>query len=467
MSNLENILNFACDTKRNVHITGAHGTGKTAVVEKVFKEKYGENGYVILNGATVDPYVDVVGLPYAQGSDDNKSLGFLRPAIWAKGKRALFVDEYNRTSPPVRNAVMELSQFGTVNGIKTDIEVVVVANNPADLKDASGKPVYDVSPVDPAQKDRFTIWIETEDGPDKDFFESKYGSEVAKVVLQFWNGLDEKVRVGSGLSPRRMEYAVDAYNDGLEDMGYVIPEVLYPQTFKTAMDGISNISKFRNAAIAGDTKLMSKLVNGPSGKSIIESVTTSETDMIKAVVSVVDVDKFVSLVSSDKKWFRSHSDNSAVVAALKLSPSPLGDEFVECFDRVVQFTDKYFDALVFGVKSAFFVEGSKVGCSPEDRIQWVSFCAKVLDGKTSKSKNLAVLFRGLHELLSEHTDFDQILTNPSSGQICPRFTSEYGECLVLLKASIHSSSGKDSLVKELGSGFDSSPVWELLDSIDK
>jgi hypothetical protein len=79
---------------------------------------------------------------------------------------------------------------------------------------------YDTDRLDPAQRDRFHIQVEVPFKCDREYFTSKYGSDTARAAIQYWDELPDKVR--NGFSPRRLDYALEVWNDG-GDVRDVIP----------------------------------------------------------------------------------------------------------------------------------------------------------------------------------------------------------------------------------------------------
>jgi len=101
----------------------------------------------------------------------------------------------------IRNAVMELIQFKSINGKKFEnLKIIWAAINPDD------EDRYDVEKIDDAQIDRFHIYVSVPYKCNRDFFVRKYGAEQGKAAIQWWNSLanDQKELI----SPRRLDYAL-------------------------------------------------------------------------------------------------------------------------------------------------------------------------------------------------------------------------------------------------------------------
>lgn len=117
----------------------------------------------------------------------------------------------------IRNAVMELIQFKSINGHKlNNLRMVWVAVNPEDDEEMS----YDVEKIDPAQQDRFQIIVELPYCPDSIYFSKKFGKETAAQAIAWWNSQTEECQ--KEVSPRRLDMAIDHFlRNG--DMNDVLP----------------------------------------------------------------------------------------------------------------------------------------------------------------------------------------------------------------------------------------------------
>lgn len=193
---------------KNVLLEGKHGTGKTSLIQKVF----GDNckNWLYFSGSTLDPWVDFVGVPKEIEKNGEHVLSFVLPEKMADNKvEAIFIDEYNRSHKKIRNAVMELIQFKSINGRRfPNLKVVWAAINPADDEHES----YDVETLDPAQLDRFQVKIKVPYIPDFDFFNKKFGAKIAHSAIEWWDGLPKEAQ--NLVSPRRLDYALEIFNEG-------------------------------------------------------------------------------------------------------------------------------------------------------------------------------------------------------------------------------------------------------------
>ena len=193
------------DLGYNVLMSGYHGVGKTAIIQQVIEEA----GYTMLysSAPTMDPWVDLVGVPEKVTVDGVSYLEMVKPERLARDEvDIIFLDELNRAPPKVLNAVMELIQFKSVNGKKLNrLKAVWAAINP---EDESG--TYAVSHLDPAHIDRFHVHLEIPYALDTTYLTDKYG-DVARHFINWWNDLPKAIK--HKVSPRRVEYAIQAHQN--------------------------------------------------------------------------------------------------------------------------------------------------------------------------------------------------------------------------------------------------------------
>jgi hypothetical protein len=208
-------LDFWIQNHYNVLLVGEHGTGKTSIVKEAF-ERNGLN-WRYYSASTMDPWVDFVGVPKEKINDDGTSyLDLVRPKDFQEDSiEALFFDEFNRSAKKVRNAVMELLQFKSINGkFFPNLKIIWAAINP------DGDDVYDVERLDPAQEDRFQIKVNIPYKPYRPYFANRFGEETAKAAISWWTDLPEEQK--KLVSPRRLDYALDVLSKG-GDVRFVLP----------------------------------------------------------------------------------------------------------------------------------------------------------------------------------------------------------------------------------------------------
>ena len=233
-------LKFWIDHNYNVLFTGKRGVGKSTMIIDAF------NGaglkWMYFSASTMDPWVDFIGVPReVKDEKGNSYLDLIRPKAFQDDEvEALFFDEYNRSHPKIRNAVMELIQFKSINGKKfKNLRFVWAAINPEDQDETTGENNYDVEKLDPAQKDRFHIQVEIPYKPSLDFFKNHFG-ERGEVAVGWWNSLD--ITNKDLVSPRRLEYVVKVFNDG-GDIRDVLPNQINTSELVRLMSNSSSIFK--------------------------------------------------------------------------------------------------------------------------------------------------------------------------------------------------------------------------------
>lgn len=224
-------LDYWIENNLNVLFIGNHGVGKTATIKEAF-DRHNLN-WLYYSTSTMDPWVDLVGVPKEVEVDGIKYLDLVRPKAFQYDEvEALFFDEYNRSPKKVRNAVMELIQFRSINGKKfNNLRMIWAAVNPEDED-------YDVEKIDPAQLDRFQVQIKLPYECSKEYFNKKYSYDIASSAIEWWNNLP--IEQKKLVSPRRLDYALEIYkNKG--DLRDVLPES-------------SNIAKLKITLLSGPTK---------------------------------------------------------------------------------------------------------------------------------------------------------------------------------------------------------------------
>ena len=207
---LEDELRLYAESGINVLFIGKHGVGKTAIVKKLFEEMFGDR-WRYFSASTMDPWVDFVGVPQkVENPDGSAYLELIRPAHFQAGQvEALFMDELKRSKDKIRNAVMELIQFRSINGVPfPNLKMVWAAINPDDDDDDTS---YDVERLDPAQEDRFPIQIVMPYEPNLGYFTRMYGDS-GVGACEWWYDLTEEQQ--DNVSPRRLEYAIEIYQKG-------------------------------------------------------------------------------------------------------------------------------------------------------------------------------------------------------------------------------------------------------------
>lgn len=210
-------FDFWIENNLNVLFFGKHGVGKTSMIIEAFNRN--NIKHQMFSASTMDPWVDFIGVPKEQHDERGAYLELIRPKSFRDDEiEALFFDELNRSHKKIRNAIMELIQFKSINGRKfPNLRFVWGAVNPSD--DESVK--YDVEELDPAQADRFHVHVEIPYKPYAPYLREKFGRDYADTAIEWWEKLPNKVQ--SDISPRRLEYAMDLHRKGA-NLAYILPQ---------------------------------------------------------------------------------------------------------------------------------------------------------------------------------------------------------------------------------------------------
>lgn len=229
----EKILSLYAKNGINVLLSGRHGVGKTEIIKAIFNEVYGEGNWIYFSASTMDPWVDFIGVPKAvTDKDGTQVLELIRPARFKDDNiQALFFDEFNRAPAKVRNAVMELMQFKSINGRKfNNLKAVWGAINPADEEGT-----YDVEALDPAQIDRFQVYIDVPYKLDNKYMKKAHGA-LAVPFIEWWEKLSQELKYK--ISPRRLDAGAQIYKLG-GNLTDVFPR---ESNVSNLLTGIKNIS---------------------------------------------------------------------------------------------------------------------------------------------------------------------------------------------------------------------------------
>ncbi|MDF1814019.1 MAG: MoxR family ATPase, partial [Verrucomicrobiales bacterium] len=197
----------------NVLMEGPAGTGKTSLVQQVSKELGLRLKYY--SASTLDPFVDLVGLPTPVTREDGtRALEFHRHEEINEAE-LVFFDELNRAHTKVLNAVLEMIQFQTINGDPLPkLKAVFAAINPSDGD-------YQVTDLDPALVDRFHVHLKFGNAPDRSWFVEKYGA-TGKALCDWWS-VDLVPEQSRTISPRKLEHIAMLLGKGF-DPADSIPE---------------------------------------------------------------------------------------------------------------------------------------------------------------------------------------------------------------------------------------------------
>lgn len=277
-------LELYLENGKNVLLSGHAGIGKTLIVLDVFK-KSGLN-WKYFSGSTLDPHIDFIGVP----KEIDGKLKLIRPSHFdEENVEAIFMDEFSRSPKAVRNALMELIQFKSINGIKfPKLKVVWAAINPYD-----DDRTYDVDKLDPAQLDRFHIQINVPYEVDESYFRDKHG-ELA-VACEWWNDLPEKIKLE--VSPRRLDYALDVFKiQG--DLRDVLPESSHVTKLINILNNGSILKQVQDVVRNGKGK---SWIRNENNFSSAISYIKKDRGLLEYFIPKLEKEKLISLLSSDNE----------------------------------------------------------------------------------------------------------------------------------------------------------------------
>ena len=334
-------LDFWIKHRKNVLFIGKHGVGKTAMVKDAF-DRHGLN-WRYFSASTMDPWVDFIGVPREKTENKipeqfeiikelasldislanewvqanwklspesskrvidhtlNREQGLtyldlVRPQTFAAGEvEALFFDEYNRSPKKVRNAVMELIQFKSINGMEfPNLKIVWAAINP----DEDENETYDVERLDPAQADRYHVTVEVPYHPNAEWFREKYGQRMGDAAIQWWDDLLEEEK--NRISPRRLQYALDVYRER-GDMRDILPFTANVSKLTSALNTGPITEKLETLIQSKDVaEARSFLSNENNYAAAMKFIPKSET-LTTYFIPLLPKEKMAVLMSDDDK----------------------------------------------------------------------------------------------------------------------------------------------------------------------
>jgi len=350
-------LDFWVKHNKNVLFIGKHGVGKTAMVKDTF-DRHGLK-WRYFSASTMDPWVDFIGVPREKtenkvpeqfeiikelasldvniayewvqenwkiGNESAKRivdhainreqgltyLDLVRPQTFAAGEvEALFFDEYNRSPKKVRNAVMELIQFKSINGMKfPNLRIVWAAINP----DEDESETYDVERLDPAQADRYHVTVEVPYRPNADWFRTEYGKRIGDAAIQWWDDLPDEEK--NRISPRRLQYALDVYRER-GDVRDVLPYTSNVSKLTTALNTGPITEKIESLFASKDAaEARSFLQNENNYAAAMKFIPKSET-LMSYFIPLLPKEKMAALMNEDDKMSSYIINNTDKVPVFK------------------------------------------------------------------------------------------------------------------------------------------------------
>lgn len=210
----------------NILIEGLHGTGKTSMLRQAANELGLSISYY--NAPTIDPYTDLVGIPYVKQDDNgNDYLDMVQQGTFVDSN-VKFFDEINRAPYKTLNSLMELILDGSINGKSlNNHKLCVAAINP------SGG-AYTTHDLEPALLDRFDFYFVVSEKPDRGFFRKKHGT-FGDVLVSWWESqfatIGGNVNEADYLSPRRLDTIGSFFLRSINESNKVMSENMFTSLF--------------------------------------------------------------------------------------------------------------------------------------------------------------------------------------------------------------------------------------------
>lgn len=442
-------IDFWIKNNFNVMFIGRHGVGKTAMVTDAFDRHKLKWRY--FSASTMDPWCDFIGVPkekldnplceqmqlvrqiaevnfktavsYVQQNwkivdkssaeelvnhavKDNGPayLELVRPQDFANDQiEALFFDEFNRSPKKIRNAVMELIQFKSINGKKfNNLKIVWCAINP----DNDDTLKYDVETLDSAQTDRFQVSVNIPYKPNKDWFRATYGQKVADSAILWWENLNDETK--NVVSPRRLQYALDCF------VAKGDPRDILPAS--------SNVNKLiatlKNGPITDQVDEIFKNRDKQAAKDFIQnennffdaiSYILKSVTMTNFFAPAMPKEKITSLMSTDEKFCKHVIENLDVVPVFHrickdLLQANLDPVLVKKIRKTLTENEKIQKAFV---KES--IEEPKQPVEPhfnKNKINWAVELTTIESMPLNNSHDKIVVYDKIVKTIPEKIDFD-------------------------------------------------------------
>lgn len=361
------LLDFWIENNLNVLFIGEAGVGKTSIVLDSFK-KHNLN-WKYYSASTMDPWVDFIGVP-KEVKDENGilSLQLVKPPEWANDEiEAIFLDEFNRSPKKVRNAVMELIQFKSINGRKYNkLRFVWAAINPENSENPNNI-AYDVEPLDPAQKDRFHIHVELPYKCDDNYFSNKYGEAMSTIAMDWWKKLPTNLKYY--VTPRRLDYALDIYKkDGA--LQYIFPKQINTKELIENLGKVSTINDLERLFQEKDENKINSFLKNANNYHLAEEYIIKDKKYFTFFLQYIPENHLMTLISTKDKT------SQKIIEFIKEKQSKV-EKFKNIVDEIIKVgTDweliKEFDITKYNEHIKEFEEKMKVS----GKIDFETFASK-------------------------------------------------------------------------------------------
>ncbi len=277
----------------NALLVGDRGVGKSSIIASIFNEL--GLRYAIFNAATMDPYLDLVGLPYVEETEGGERVSRTAlPLNLSQGLDAIFIDELNRASMPVQNALMQIILEGKVNDQTIPgLKLVWAAINPPQ----TGSKNYGVQSLNWALEGRFTIYQLPNDVSEKYFMSRQdlldaFGPVVMQQILGWWRDFQKD----ENISPDEKAY-------------------LDPRTLDNLLTQVAGAKRRNEQLLIGAiAKSLGKYPAVLDGLNVLLAVETTTLDLMLDVMEALNEDpKDLALVSEFSNILRDDPEGAKTV----------------------------------------------------------------------------------------------------------------------------------------------------------
>lgn len=302
-------LDFWIQNDLNVLFVGHYGAGKTTRILDAFNRN--KLKYKYFSASTMDPWCDFIGVPKVMSDENGPYLDYVLPRELRDNTiEAIYMDEFNRSHKKVRNAVMELLQFKSINGRPfSKLRIIWAAINPEEEGD------YQVEALDKAQKDRFQVQIAIPYEPSLPYFINKFDTKQAKAAVNWWQALTPEQQME--VSPRRLEYALKMYNLPGGNIKDVLPHGANPSKLISLLKlgPIDDRMKdfFKNNDLIGATKFIQVENNYSNALPLITNnvpKNTNADEWKKFFLQAIGAEKLTALISTNEDAYLSFIEHS-------------------------------------------------------------------------------------------------------------------------------------------------------------
>lgn len=278
----------------NILIEGLHGTGKTSMLRQAAEELGLSISYY--NAPTIDPYTDLVGIPYVkQDENGDDYLDMVQQGTF-KDSNVKFFDEINRAPHKTLNSLMELILEGSINGkVLDNHKICIAAINP------SGG-AYTTHDLEPALLDRFDFYFVVSEKPDRGFFRKKHGT-FGDVLVSWWeeqfSTIGGDINEADYLSPRRLDTIGTFFMRSINESNKVMTENMFTSLFPVN-------SSYGTRALYKNLVKHHNKVNGNATKKTKYGYTQATVDTIgktitRSTIRTTDDADLADLIENDSE----------------------------------------------------------------------------------------------------------------------------------------------------------------------